>query len=180
MSEPTHLENRRRGRGRHPLLKTGSLTGDVYRHLKMNPDQTIAQVHSVLKGNRQSINAAIQRLKAEGLVIQVPMQKGNRVINPYRAVLENETSFARDRVEIVTTIFVNDFGEYSAVSRVTNEAPGARAAPGTHPVHTVTHYAAVPRSTETFKTRQIFDPKFRDSASDFSEGPIIDVEPNKD
>lgn len=171
-SEATHLQNRRISKGRHPLLGIGMLTGDVYRHLKMHPGETIAQIHSTLKGNRQSINGALQRLKKEALVEQKPVEKGNRVIYPYYIVLENETSYERDRVEIETVIMVNAFGEYSVVSKVVGELPGARISAGLHEVHRTKHYVVVPRPSEPYRTRVPLD------TGSLDDGLIIDVTPD--
>ncbi|MET4190708.1 MULTISPECIES: helix-turn-helix domain-containing protein [unclassified Bradyrhizobium] len=167
------LQNRRVTKGRHPLLKIGMLSGRIFRELKEKGDMTITQIANSLKEEYQSVNAQVQRLKSEGLVISVPTQKGNRTVSMVRAVTENETSFARDKVEIETTVYVNAYGEYSAISRVINQLPTATE-DEPKPVHVHRHYIAVPRPSEPAKTRQMFDKEFKGGVPSDGEGTVID------
>lgn len=150
------LQNRRVTRGRHPLLKLGSLANRIFNSLKDKPDMTMIGIAELLMEARQTVNGMMQRMKAEGLIIQVPVQKGNRTVWGYRAVTENETSFRRDKVRVEVTFFVNDFGEYSAECRVIGQLPTANQ-DNPVPVHKADFYAAVPRPNEPLKTREIFD-----------------------
>jgi hypothetical protein len=150
------IQNRRETKGRHPLLKVGSLASRVFLQLKQGGDQTIRQVADTLLEEYQSVNAQIQRMKGEGLIIEVPKQKGNRTVKAYQAVVENETGFARDKVSVEVTFYVNEFGEYSAIAKVVNELPTARE-DNPRPIHRATFYAAVPKPNEPLKTREIWE-----------------------
>src|SRR5688572_6786310 len=142
------LQNRRKTKGRHPLLRIGSLAQRIFNTLKETPDMTIPELAKLLMEGKQTINGMLQRMKGEGLVITVPKQKGNRTVIGYRAVTENETGFARDKVEVEVTFYVNDYGEYSATAKVVNELPGARTSSGLRVIHKHVFYAAVPKPTE--------------------------------
>lgn len=148
-------QNKKHSLGRHPLLKSGLLTKRVFTALKLNPGLTIPELASRLTEIPQSVNGALQRMKAEGLVIGQPAQKGNRVTTVYRPVIENEGGFARDKVEFEVTVYVNDYGEYSIKAKVTDESPLSYEG-NPQPIHSAKFYVAVPKPSEPTKTRQIF------------------------
>lgn len=166
----TALQNRKEAKGRHPLLKVGSLAQRIFNHLKViRPGATIKEIASSLMEQPQSVNGMLQRMKREGLILTQPVQRGARVVTGYFAVRENEGGYARDKVTIVTTICVNEYGDYLAKSKIVGEHPFAHE--GRHTaVHTVTYEAAVPKPTEPYKTRVTFDPR------DIKESLVIEGE----
>jgi biotin operon repressor len=168
--ERTALQTRVIRKGRNPLLRVGSTALLIFQHLRMYPGQTIDQIAKALSMEYQSVNGMIQRMKRHGLIIKKPVQKGNRVISGYYIINENETGVARDVVDIITTIYVNDYGEYSCQSRIGGQAPTARLR-NPKPIHQVVHQAAVPKPTEPHSTRDIFDESF---TGEIKEGLIID------
>lgn len=171
------LQNRRTSKGRHPLLKVGSLASRIMIQLKQGGTQTIHQLARKLLEEPQSVNGMLQRMKGEGLVVVVPLQKGNRTVSGYQPVLENETGFARDKVHFTVTFFVNDFGEYSAEVHIHNQLPTAR---DDNPkiIHRAEFYAAIPKPTEPLKTREIWEGKSstpKNSQPLTIEGEITDI-----
>ncbi len=156
----TALQNRKVMRGRHPRLKHGTLSFQIFQHLKINGACTLKGLASAVKHSVATVNGSIQRMKKDGLIRNAPEQHGNRVINKYAAVIENETGTWRDRIELETTIFVNKFGEYSAVSVVVGQLMTAFD-DDPKPVHRHKHYIVVPKPSEPYSTRQIFDKDFK-------------------
>lgn len=145
-------------KGRHPLLKLGTIAHEVHVLLKKNREVglTIAEIATRLGHKYQTVNGCLQRLKGEGLVIPTQGYKGNRTVTKYIPVIENETGSPRDRVQIHTVVYVNAYGEYSAKSCVVNQLATAE---DDNPValSSHTHYVVVPKTTESFKTRQNFN-----------------------
>lgn len=141
------------------MLKVGSLALDIFNVLR-NTDGglTIAQLADLVHYPRQSVNGMLQRMKGEGLVIVGAAQRGNRVVSVYHVVRGNEQGNLRDRVEIESDIYVNEYGEYSVRSRIIGSLPTAEE-DNPRLYHTVRHYAAIPRPTEKFHTRQALDPR---------------------
>lgn len=155
------VQRETQSKGRHPLLKIGSLSLRIFTYLKGHPDSTITQIADVLLEEYPSVNGSIQRMKLAGLLIGVPEQKGNRTITVYRAVTENETGSPRDKVEFQVEVFVNDFGEYSVVAKALNQMPTARE-DNPRLIHRAEFYVAVPKPTEPLKTRDVVDAEFVD------------------
>lgn len=173
----TALQNRRRSKGRHPLLKQGSIPHRIYTELKLRPGQTYQQLAEQILEKPQSVNAQLQRMKAEGLIVVVPAQKGNRIISTYRVVDENVTGHARDKVQIRVTVFVNDYGEYSCESIVVGQLATAKE-DNPKPVEVHHFYMAVPKPDEPYSTRQIFSEGYGGGSAS-KNMTIIDLEANK-
>lgn len=165
----TALQNRREAKGRHPLLKVGTLAQRIFNHLKWTPGATIAEIAKSLHEQNQSVNGMLQRMKREGLILTQHVQRGSRVVTGYFTVRENEGGYARDKVTIETVICVNEYGEYLAKSKVVGEHPFAHDC-GYTAIHIVTYEAAVPKPSEPYKTRVPF------AHSDMGEGLVIDGE----
>lgn len=168
------LQNRRQSKGRNPLLKVGSLASRIFILLKTEGEKTIDALTRATGEERQSVNGMLQRMKGEGLVFSQPAQKGNRTITTYRAVMENETGFGRDKVEFEVTFFVNECGEYSVTAKVLNELATARE-DNPKPIHRARFYAAVPKPNEPARVRDIFHDDQPRSASKNAQVLTIDA-----
>lgn len=150
----TALQNRKIAKGRHPLLKMGSLAQRLFNRLKANQGQTIQQLATAEKEIAQNVNGMLQRMKAAGLVIVQPINKGNRVVSGYFAVIENEGGFARDELKIECNVYVNEFGEYSIKARILGESPLSHEG-NPKRWHQHTFNMAVPKPTEPVRTRTV-------------------------
>lgn len=159
MTQELGVMTTKESKGRHPLLKTGSIAFSVYTHLKKCkneglPAPTYIEIARAIREEDHTVNGALQRMKGHGLVVTVPRQKGNRVVSTYELVEENVTGNARDEVRLRVTILVNSFGEYSAQVMVVGQSPLAHES---SPVAIHQHEVkiTVPRPREPYKTRTI-------------------------
>lgn len=173
----TALQNRKIAKGRHPLLKMGSLAQRLFNRLKTNQGQTIQQLATAEKEIPQSVNGMLQRMKTAGLVTVQPINKGNRKVSGYFAVTENEGGHARDELAIDCMIYVNEYGEYSVKARIIDQSPLAHEGnPRAWHQHTFT--MTVPKPDEPARTRTILDDGItiiHDNKDLVIEGEIIDI-----
>ena len=171
------IQTRKESKGRHPLLKLGSLAHQVYTTLaNAQADMTIDALARACNCPYQTMNGCIQRMKGEGLIINTTAQKGNRVIATYKLVTENVTGDPRDKVQLRTVVYVNSFGEYSAKTMVVGESPLAHES-NPQPIHQYEHYTAVPRPREPYATRTVV-PQAAQIEGPTEHGPkTIDVTP---
>jgi len=168
----TAIQNRRDSMGRHPLLKQNSLSHRVFMHLKQYPELTLTELASGIHEEYQVVNGCVQRMKKHGLVYMVPKQHGDRVVYGYCANLENETGHARDVVEIETTVFVNDYGEYSVKAVLVSQLVSATG-DNAKPIVTHVFKLAVPKPKET-RMRDMFSDNYIPGSR--KDGPIIDLQ----
>lgn len=104
-----------KGRLRHPLLKHGTVHLSVYNYIKANPGAGRRELaHLTASGQPMS------DLMREGLITPISEKPYK-----YRVVQENETGKARDKVQVNIAVFVNKFGEFSAVSELVGQKPTA-------------------------------------------------------
>lgn len=169
--------------GRHPLLKVGTRCHEIYIELQKaaNGEALDAQWKTQSELARTlgyNPNGMLQRMKAAGLVQVRAAQKGNRTIKQYAIVSDNVTGSARDVVGVHVTVYVNDYGEYSAVAHVTNQLDTALTA-NPQAVATQEFTIAVPKPDEPYRTREMFSPGFglyAPTCGSAKKGEIIDLE----
>jgi hypothetical protein len=170
----TAFENTKTSKGRHPLLKLGTTSNDIYNHLKTKPGATTAEIANDLAIPYYTAKANVTRLKNQGLVANTGKTKND----PYSgrpgkcliAVPENEGGYARDKVELIVTFYVNDFGEYSAVAKIKGQMPTALE-DNPQLIHTIEQSVNLPKRGE-FKVR-LQVPASEDDNSLVIEGEVV-------
>jgi len=137
-------------RASHPMLGIGSVYLMIYSWIKKNPGCTRGEVSKQLRVNQQRISDLIHNglVRVEG--------KAGRFARLY-PVVENEIGVGRDKVRVMVTILVNEYGEYSCEARIEGEAPGARQGVRTS-VMDKNFTVMIPKPQEGYIPRQTFTP----------------------
>lgn len=172
------LQNRKISEGRHPLLKLGSSNYELYNTLRRFPASTALELSNKLHIKHETVKRQLRKLKAEGLIADSGERRGN--LPCLIVVTENESGFARDKLDVEITVYVNDYGEYSIKAALKGQLPTA-VEDNPKPVHTQRYKMAIPKPDEPFMTRQLFSDDYEPSTTTGSknsvviEGEIVDI-----
>jgi len=165
------IQNRRQSKGRHPLLKFGSVAHEMFLEIKRRPGITSRELTETLKKNHETCRRLIRKLKHEGLVRETGEFKNGLS----GLTVENETGFARDKLAVELTFYVNSFGEYSVRTELKDQLPTATE-DNPKPVHKIAYLVAVPRPYESYRTRQIFEASYSSKTTQTKKGLVIEGE----
>ena len=86
----TPIRRKTVSKGRHPMLKVGSLAFEIYTLLRQKKALTYHAIADTLGYKPQSVNGMLQRMKGEGIIATSQQQKGNRVTTVYLLADGNE------------------------------------------------------------------------------------------
>ena len=153
-------------RGRHPLLRRPDHFM-VYSYVDENPGSTLLNIRQDLKVKHQRVSELV-----DAGLLRVVGKTGK--YNQYETVRENMTGAGRDRVEVEVTVYVNEYGEFTADTKVVGQVPFAGDLPRVPVVHK-RYTVMVPRPNEPYVTRPVVPPAV--SGSDTSpRRRVIDAE----
>jgi hypothetical protein len=156
-AKTTTTRNPRIAKGRHPMLKDGSLAHRIFVQLKMidEPVQT-PELARVLIEPHGTVASMLGKMRQEGLVRLAQIVRdypdGPEIESGWVANKPAEQGVRRDRIEVETIVYVNEDGEYSVRSRVVGGLPTMHDG---HPlpVHVVRQIVSVPKHEEMGRKR---------------------------
>lgn len=162
-------------KGRHPALKIGSDILAVYQYIKGRAGYTTAeQIVDGLSMHKTAVRGHLLKLFNEGLIVkgEKTVSSEGRPVDQFRVVKANETGVARDKILVRIAVKVNDHGEYSADAVIVGQLATATE-DNPRVIHTHDQLIAVPKPTESFATRQVFDKDLRVKTATVSQKSVI-------